>query len=280
MPPHDTPLPAPLSEEPEAGSYTLSMLLSGRGRVAPEKVLAFMHDGDRHALIVEGRRVATKRVVKECARLYREVSLFLAKATPEQLANLPALTEDFLFAAASAALHGEELDLDAHTSRSEATVRRITVDRTEAAAHARRNVLRVALQTLAGGDLGRLGEIETAYGMARDRDELAASLDRLCAVGRSLVEEARTRGQSTRLDAGYFGATRALAARLRAVEAPKDTFPPVDEATQNEIDYWDGVNLWFVETVLDMFDAAHQADATIPRLALIDLHSLIPPARP
>ena len=49
------------------------MLLSGRGRVAPDKVLAFMHDGDRHALVAEGRRVATKRVVKECARLYREV---------------------------------------------------------------------------------------------------------------------------------------------------------------------------------------------------------------
>jgi hypothetical protein len=52
---------------------------------------------------------------------------------------------------------------------------------------------------------------------------------------------------------------------------------PIAEVAQADVDYWDGINLALLGQLIDLFEAGHQTDPTVPRLVSIALRSYFSP---
>lgn len=291
---HPAPPPAPPAREDLPGEgqgdegvdalFTVEQLQARYGTSSEGEILSFVGGRAKEDLVADGRRVATRRLVKEGTRIYGAAADFFDRASPAQLRELPTLTATFLKAAISAVAHGAALEarFEAHTGKVNRAreVRASAADETERKAAARREVLHAALVALAGNSPGSLKALRDAYGTGASSNH-GESLRDLVKVGRALLADSApemvARRQGTRLDEAYFQAVESLARdHDQAFQAAK-ALASKPAVTQGELDYWDGINLWFLDTLVAMFDAGHQADPTIPALQLISLRALLRP---
>lgn len=281
--------PAPVATAaPEATDddplYTSEQLQARYGVAPEEEVLAFVAGSSKADLVAAGDDVATRRIAKDCRRIYGRASDFLATAKAAQLRHLPVLTETFLRAAITAMCRGEALV----TGREQQTAQRATSKQSRASAAdalrtkaaAQREVLYAALVALAGNDARRHGALALAYGTGAAAQH-AGALAALVKEGRALLADRSPamalRRKSSRLDEAYLTDAEQLARELAAADKAATAVAAQPEVAQAEVDYWDGVNLWFVDTLVTMFDAGHEADPTIPRLQLITLRNVLRP---
>src|SRR5262249_22329253 len=126
----------------------------------------------------------------------------------------------------------------------------------------RREQLLGLLRLSAGGQKARDTEIDAAYGRIATPDQLAQSLAALAKLGRGFLSAKaaaalRKRAVMAGLDAAYLDETEALAKQarteLRTATATRETGP----VTQSEVDLWDGVNLYLLGRIIDLFEIAH-----------------------
>ena len=271
---HKRPAAAVKASAAAETTYSLAALGQKLGPATADEVAAFI-DVPREALVAAGAQVATGRITTDAGRLYGQALTVLDRASPAQRRALAGLSRTLLRLSVFAAQHGQER-ADA-VARAEAEARgrqqgrRGTTAEAETRAAGYRDVLLAALRTLSGGAPQRLREIQAAA----EQPTVAAALTALCALGRRYLTDrdpkVRARVQDAALDSAFLDEIAAHAGRLAGLvaegAAPRESVQ-VDRA---EVSLWDGINLVFIERLLDLFDAAHRIEPTVPRLSPLAL---------
>jgi hypothetical protein len=267
---------APVYEEPT--TYTLSELVDRFGSATEAEIFACV-TGDRAGLIADGAEVATSRIETDCARLYGLAGDFYEKADGRQKQALRGFSEDLLRMAAFAARRGQELAearrLDGERGADRQAQRQGAAYVLRQSAVARRDQLAALLRLASGGNAELLADIERRIGRIASPELLAQALSELGALGRRFLKSGdaalRQRAASAGLDAAFLDDTEALARRvpteLKAAAAARESSP----VAQSEVDLWDGVNLFLLERILELFEVARAIEPTVPRLLPISL---------
>lgn len=263
--------------------YTLEELVAKLGTATKAEVKRYLAGAKDSSLVEEGREVGTYRVSTDAARLYGYALEILEKATPEHLDHLIGVSTDMLRVCVWAAAEGDRLwklrqsAATQNTDDKAAALAEAEAERSEVLG--RRDVLKEALHTLAGEDPKWNARIANAYGTIGSAEEIETSMTKLVAEARKLLadpdEGIAERRSKHRLDEAWLVKTEAMvAAFVKAAKAAEGALPrtPVE---QGEVDWWDGANIWLLDKVIDLFDAAHRADPTIPRLIPISLRSVL-----
>ena len=270
--------PAPEAAEPAA--YSLSELVARYGEATADEVFARV-DREPLALVDAGSQVATTRIDTDCARLYGRAGDFYKSASPQQRQALRGFSPELLRLALWSARHGQELfeqrrlASDAGASRQEQ--RQVQAQALRQQAMARRDQLAALLRLAAGGNAQHTAEITRAYGRIASPEELAQALEDLTELGRRYLGGSDAalarRAAAAGLETAYLDQTAELAetarSQLRTAEAPREAAA----GSQSEVDLWDGVNLFLLESIIELFDVANQVDPTVPRLVPLALRS-------
>lgn len=277
----EAPLGARLSVAPGTTQINPRGLVQRFGRCAPEVVERFVAGAEPEKLVSDGRRIGTERIVKDGARVVDDAGNFMAKATSVQRALMPMMTEQFLSATATALLLADE-QKDALDAQKDATAETKKTSAARAStlkrrAKARRKVLRAALTTAACGDKAWITRIDGAANKGSEPDELAVSLTALIGVARELRARLDANKIEHRFTDALFADVLRLAAQLEAAAAV--TVAPEKKAATGPtgVKRSDGVCLWFLQSIIDAFDAAHDEDPSIERLPVYSLRSVLRP---
>jgi hypothetical protein len=267
--------------------YALSELVTRAGKATLEEVGDYVEGYTKAELIKEGAKVGTDRIDTDCARLYGKAADFFEHATPAQRAEVVGVSPNMLRVAVTAAQHGSEVAAklgaaknDADTAKQERAARAETArDR----ALGQRKVLRAGLRSLAAGNKIWHAAIDTAVKTSDAASTLSGSLDALIGVGRRMLKRP-TPGLAKRLEDSGLTAARLTTAATQADEVrtaggAADAVASLGPVSQSEVDYWDGINLTLLGSFIDVFEAAHSVDPTIPRLVPIALRNYYRPTR-
>jgi hypothetical protein len=258
--------------------YTLPGLIERLGKGSEGDLAAYIEGLTKADLVEEGAKIGTDRIDTDCARLYGMAADFFDRATDQQLDHLMGISPDMLRAAVWAAAQGSQLAqkrakaaAGAGASKEE---RLAKAQETRAAALSHRRLLRAALLSLAAGNKTWLTAIEGATGTV---ENLADSLDGLVKVGRRMLKNPspalKARLNKSRLTLARLTEIETLAEQVRSTSDDAYAVVSRGAVSQAEVDYWDGINLHLLGHFIDVFEAGHELDATIPRLLPISLRN-------
>jgi hypothetical protein len=284
--PPEVPTTTPAIEDDEPTAYSLTAQVQAHGAATADEVFALI-DRDRTSLIEDGAQVATARIDTDCARIYGRASDFYKTATPAQRRALRGLSMDIMRVVIWAARQGQTLYEQRRLAESAGAGRQEQRQTQAAALRQQGLITRQQLATLlrqaAGGNEQRLADIVRAYGRISTPEELAQALAELVKLGQKYAGASdaalKRRAATAGLDAAYLQECAALAGRvadqLKTAEATREA-PLVSQA---DIDLWDGVNLYLLGSVIELFAVGNQIDPTVPRLMPISLRSWFVPSR-
>jgi len=115
--------------------------------------------------------------------------------------------------------------------------------------------------------------VDGAVGTAEDGAALARGLDGLASVGHKLLQHKKDavakRAKLMRVDAAYLARIAAAAKQVHETAAAAAARGGGKAVTQGALDREDGVNAILLGHVIDVFEAAHDVDPTLPRLVPI-----------
>lgn len=269
-------------------TYTLDNVVARLGAANEAEVLRVVQI-PVDELIEIGATVSTDRIGTDSARLFGFAADFLAGATKEQKAALIGVTPDFLRIGAWAAHRDLELWTQRRAQLAEAAgskrAAEAGADAISRRARGRREQLRAALLLASGGTARRRAEVLNAYGTLGERGEhLGESLRSLSQLARAYLSsrdpEVKNRAVAAGLSLALLNETAALA--MQADSERQDASAPraIGAAVpQREVDRWDGLCITFLSHLIDLFEAAHLADPSIPKLQPISLRTFFSPAR-
>lgn len=275
-------------ESPVATDTTLTLteLQSALGEPDPAAAAAILEGATEAELVALGRRIASRHILSDARRIYAAANDFWGNASPVQRNRLRGFSPGLLAVAVWRAERLEEMAAG-HDDRADAQgADRDSRDRESRMAFDNALVLRDqayrVLRGVAGRDAQRLGEVDAAVGTAESSEKLAAGVERLAALGGKWLSAkkgpAAERARLMRLDQAYVDELTAAATRLKKA-ADKSTARSGGKAvTQGALDAEDGANLMLLGHVVEVFEAAHDVDPTIPRLAPIATRRLLKPS--
>lgn len=227
-----------------------------------------------------GTGVATARVVEQGAQIVGEAATFMATATPAQKRLLATVTPAFLSAVSTGLRLAGQLDAKVSRRRAKAAARRQVAKVTEEGAfppvRARRDLFCTHLVAMASGDGAWITRIQTACGAAPDGATLATSIELMVTEGRALMTHVRSQGAEVTVDEAYLAEMSDLAETARTAGSDGGGASN-NSSAQAELDWWDGVNLWFLTALVDNFVKARKVDRLVPRLTLGSLKAAIKP---
>lgn len=261
--------------------HTPASLVERHGEADRTTIAGFVWGVSSAELFARGQRIATSRLVTDGAAMLGEASDFMAVATREQRVLLVSITGAFLSAAASALRQAELLDgrrtKRITTQKNRRDAKKVDASRAMSEGRARRDVYRANLITQCGDDGAWKKRIDDACCPVSTLDELADSLDAMAREGRSLVTSLAREKRPSALDAQWFEALTAEATRLR--ERAKATVGANARLAvrKGEINWWEGVCLWFLKAAYDVFARANAVDPAVPKLTLGGLRSTLVP---
>jgi hypothetical protein len=263
--------------------YTLAQLVERLGVATPEEVLLHVGRNSKVELTELGRKIATPRLSKDSARLMGQAVDYYSQADEDQLDALAGIDPDLLRVGAWAAAEDERLWALHTRGQKSATQRRSTfgVSYSELRDEAlgRREQIHKLLIRLSGNDPVQLKAIEDAYGTSRGPQALSDSLQALAGLGRNYLAdpspEMVQRRQRSRLREALLADVEALAGRLLDQGLAAQAVANLPTVTQSDVDYWDGVVLWFLRRIIDAFDAARLTDPRVPRLVAIATRTVL-----
>lgn len=280
------------SAAPETGEaaaetevYTLNQLATRYGAATEADVTRYVEETPE-ALLVLGARVSTDRIDTDCARLYGQAATFFHGASATQRAALFGCSGALLRTAIWAAQRGHTLwaERTASTtaSNAEKTNQQNEAQLLRRRGQALRDLWQAGLRAIAAGAPKRLDEITTAYGTAEDNGALADALRRLAALGKRYAKDAKLRAGAAEagLDDAMLARTESLAAQIASTGEAATAVRPRSKVAQNEVDRWDGINLTLLRRIMDIFEAGHLVDPSVPRLVPISLQRFFTQSRP
>lgn len=276
-----------VAEEETENLYTLGDLTARLGAATEAEVGEYIEGMTKASLIEAGAEVATNRIDKDTARLYGKAADFFDQAKEEQLDVLLGVSPDLLRIAVWAAHQGsaraEAREKGMARAGASKQARGGAAEAVRARAVARRKSLRAGLRVLAAGDPATLTTIEAAYGNIASPKATGDALEALAKVGREMLKNPSaglaSRLKTSRLTKALLDDTQELARDVRATGDAAGAVASIATVPQTEVDYWDGINLYFLGTFMDVFESGNEVDPTIPRLVPISLRKYFTPAR-
>ena len=273
-----------MSEEPKP--TTLAALLDRWGAATEEDALAYVEGATKADFIKEGRSVTAPRIDADAARLYGILTDFLAHATDAQRDAIPALTEHLVRAAIWTAHEANRKYREREVQR-EGVSHEPGVHLPPAASRFeqgknRRRQLATSLRALSGQSPMLHHRIDAAFGSAHDAKQLSEAIRALVAIGRELLHDSSPamvkRREGSRLGETWLAQAEALAeAILEGGDEAQAALASV-AVSQSEVDYWDGLSLALLGLIIDICEAGHAADPSVPRLVPSALGGYFSPA--
>jgi len=213
--------------------------------------------------------------------------VFIDTASEAQLGALAAISRDTLRLAVAAAMRGDALyrarKQSLKSSRNKQGEQAAVSAQTVGSAIARGAVLHGVLAKIACGTEPYASRAAAAHSKSEVPADVCASLDALIELGRGMLKDKDpgvvARRKTTRLSAAWLDEAAAVSSKLAAAADRAGAVRTVPEVTQPEVDLRDGWALMLLEEIVRAFDTAHDADATIPRISVYSLRSVLrPPA--
>lgn len=265
---------APAATPETQQTHTLSNLVKSLGTSTEEELKEYIKGKSKEDLTYEGTRVGTERIDTDAARIYGIASVFFKTATEDQLDALMGVSLDHVRVGAWAALQGSQRfeALQKNKRKGGATKEQLAIaaDKVRSLAMARRKALRTGLSVLAAGDEALLAKIDHANGTAKEPKLLADALSGLADVGQQILDKPgpslKLRLAKSRLTKAMLDQDRALAAQVRETGEEAQAVVAGGDVSQSSVDYWDGINLFLLESLMDVFECGNALDPGIPRL--------------
>ncbi len=262
-------------------NHTVSSLVTRHGQADRAAIEGFVWGVSTTELFGRGQRVSTARLLDEGVVILGDASDFLLTATPAQRALVVAISGPFLSAACSAMLQAEQvsgrLTRRQSSQRSQRKVKDTAASKAMNAGRARREIYRSNLIAQCGDDTGWKGRIDDACAAVSTPTELADSLDTMVREGRALVSHLTSEKRQCAISSEWLQAITEDARKMR--EAAKPTVGTSSKLglRRGDLDWWEGVALWFLKCALDVFAKAHAVDPSIPKLSPGALRSTLTP---
>jgi hypothetical protein len=273
MPKPITPPAAP--DDPPA--HTLPSILDALPAPDPDLEAALLEGATDASLVAVGRTIASPHLITDERRLYSIALDVWQGATPEQKDHLRGFSEELLSVAVAHAIKLEKM-ATAHGDLADATgisreARNAVARKAFAAGLILRDQAAKVLRGVAGHDEALLAKVDGATGTAESGTALAKGLSELAKLGHKLLAHKKDavagRAKLMRLDAPYVAAIEAAAAEVSDTAEQAAARSGGKAVTQGALDREDGVNALLLGHIIDMFEAAHDLDPTIPRLVPI-----------
>ena len=270
----------PVSDEP---SRTLAELQTTLGEPDAALEEAFFHGIPEADLIAQGQRIATARILTDARRIYPTAFDFWSQASEPQRVRLRGFSLPLLAIGVGHALtlHGM---LDAHTTRADASgTNRDGREREAKEAFDTTLLLRdqalSVFRTIVAGDHDLSAEVESAMGTADSPENLAKAVKKLASVGTRVLAMKKsplaTRAKLLQVDAAYVEQLSAASERLATATEKTKARSGGGRVSQGMLDREDGANLLVLGHIIDVFEAAHDIDPSIPRLVPIATRRLL-----
>lgn len=278
---------ATATTRPEFAS--LERLSEHLGASTLDDVLVHAEGMTRDELIEWGAEVATPRIDEDALDLCAAATAFFETAH-EEARNVVMLDREFVRVAAWGAWQGQQAyrqltrgaaqaktTRGAQAQKREATLARVRPERDRLAA---------ALQSVAAQNAELRARITTAArpqasGLAETGAHVA--LESLVAIGRELLESSDSgvakRRASFKLTKARLDAWAKLAAEAKAAMEDADAPATGAEVTQATVDFWDGLNLALLDTLIRQFAVARAIDKRVPRLQPRQLLTALRPSQ-
>ena len=261
-------------------AYTLPQLKRRSGPATVEEARGLVAVPDAQ-LIAQGAEVATFRISTDSARMYGQTLDILARLTPKAKAALLGVTPQLLRIAIFAAQHGDELyaarNQGLALQKTRQTSRRATAATSLGRGMGRREQLRALYLSITGDDLTWRKRIGAAYGVAKEPAKLAQALTGLADLGDELLgsEDAgqRERQKDSGLTTELLAEVRSLAAEIALLGTAGLAARELSAVSQAEVDLWDGLNLTLLQRIMNLVNAAHDLEPSIPRLVPLSLRT-------
>ncbi|APR87116.1 hypothetical protein A7982_12465 [Minicystis rosea] len=262
---------------------TLEQLGKSLGTPAPELLEAIAPPEAHDDLIDVGRQIKSSRIITDVRRIYALAFTVWSKATDEQKDALVGFSPELLALGVDRALAldkitadtGDAEELDAATLKHRQTEARVAFQRgLTLRDHAER-----ALARIAGRDPVLRARLQTALGTAEDAAALVKGIERLVALGKEWLAvptgPISARAKLARLSPAYLDKLSQAGETVKTTSAAATGRATTSKTSQGEIDLLDGINIHILGEIVHAFDAAHEVDATIPRLVPIATRRLL-----
>ncbi len=142
-------------------------------------------------------------------------------------------------------------------------------------ARGRREVLYTGAKIAAAGDADVIRRLDKAYGVAADAAAVASTIEDLIPIAREVGHAALKRGVETNMTDAFLGETKTIAEAVRTAGEDAAAASELGAHTQSRVNWWDGVCLWFIRSLVESFDAGHKAAPLIPKLKVVKLQSAL-----
>lgn len=260
--------------------HTPASLVAKHGTAQRVTILGFLLGLDDAGTVSLGEGIAPSRIVTDGTRLLGEATDFLSTANDDQRALLsPPVTDEFLCAAATCVATIDTLDrtITRRKTRYAATQKAGTseVERAMLSARARRRLYQKKIVAMAGGDSAWKQRINGACGSATSLTAMADTIDTLASEGRALAKEAAAKGSKAVVPAATFAAMTAYAKQLRETSKTTEGVASKLGVRKGELGWWCGAGVWFLQTLVEMFNAAHGVDVMVPSMTYSSLRSAL-----
>jgi hypothetical protein len=260
---------------------TLEALQDKLGKPDPTFVEAIADEQTREEFVALGSQIASRHILSDAPRIYGVAYAFFSTATDTQRETID-VSQDLIAVGVFLALELRALHAGTRKANDEADAGRSRADREAAAALTDGVALRTRTVKLLKGIAGRGANdrkrVDDQTGTAETAESLAQGLEAQAALLREFLGHTQDK-IAARI--ALFGANEAralkleeTATRIRETASAADA-RSVSKVRQLEIDFMDGVNLHILGELIHAFEAAHDTDASIPRLVPIATRRLL-----
>jgi hypothetical protein len=268
-------------------THSLEALAHYLGRPDDSLLEAILDVYTREGFTALGAQIESERVIADTSRIYSHAFDVWSKATPALRDALVGFSPELLAVGVDRALALKiAFDESAGEHSSEETLsdpKQIGARSSYNRALLLREQAKTVLRTIASRNEALRLHVDSLIGTGDDADSLAASLDQMAELSDEFLEHdgdpLSTRVKLARLSREYVAKLVAAANDVRAsaaqARASVRKLPAGHDARKAELDFLDGVNLHVLGEVVHAFEAAHDLEAEIPRLAPIATRRLL-----
>lgn len=264
------PKPAPAADEDDVS--LLGNLAKEVGAAHAGDLAAWLAKTNDSALVAEGRKISSDKLLKDLRRLYAQAWAFWQIATPEQKQALRGFSPRLLALALDQGVILEKMwDAYSRATASEAGKKTQTDQEVRVEAGVSRPLREQAYSVLAdaaGTGTSERGDLDAALPPGLDAGKALGAMARVLA-GWLAEGSAELRGRLALggLDEPYVKELQAAAKggkKTRAAAA--GGLPTTAKVTIGTVNRHDGINLLLLDQIITAFDKGHGRNASIPRL--------------
>jgi hypothetical protein len=251
------------------------------GKPNPSLVAAIGDEETREEFVALGSQIASRHILSDAPRIYGVAYAFLSNATIAQRDTID-VSVDLLAVGVFLALELRALNAGTRKANDDDDAERSQAEREAASSFSDGLALRTRTVKLLKGIAGRGANdrkrVDDQTGTAETAESLAQGLEAQAALLREFLGHSQNK---IAVRVALYGANEArarkleeAAKRIRTSASAADA-RSVTKVRQLEIDFMDGVNLHVLGELIHAFEAAHDMDASIPRLVPIATRRLL-----